>query len=417
MSLPKIAVYMARGLEGGGVTNYVRHLKAYYDHLGGVCDVYCPGFTRGRPKTSSDLSPTVLDEDLFKRFHSVLAPYDAVFVMGTPHKNMPEWYVDSYIEQLAKSQKRIVFYVFDHHHASYNTFARYGEMLQLADVFLTYCTDYCKSGILNHLQKKKLAVRGQHKKFYNFFHNELLEDITTVDNRAKKVIQLTRSTLWKKPGILINSHEELSKKGWVVELLGLERSIAAATFFNMYGDKNFYRSGSFKPEECKPDPEYQHSIFSKLPPESQDPNNIYLFGPYRYFDGMKRVSESAFSCHPVAFSTNGANLGGCAEFVFLESCLLSVPIAQKFTLDQVHLPYSSESLSSLDCILSFSDDNAKYGDGTTGPKIIDAAALVDKMDAVHSSSYLQTRKDLLDLMHNVYSSKVLVPKLLSDVGL
>lgn len=415
--LPKLAVYMPRGLEGGGVTNYVRQLKGYYDTVGGVCDVYSPEFTHGRPKTSVDLTPYIFDESTFPTFYRILQPYDAVLVMGTAHKKSPEWYQSSYIEQLAKAKKRIILYVFDHHYVAYKTYARYGELLKLADVFLTYSKADCIAGVIHHLRKHKLEVGGEHKVFYNFSHNELLADYINTDQRARKIIHLTRSTLWKRPGLLANSHEEFATRDWIVEIMGMERSINTATFFRKYGHKNFFKLKRYDPRQCIPDPEYQYNVFKFLSPQVQRPNTIYMFGPYRYYDGMNRVAQSSFSFHPITFAHNQADFGTCAEFIFLESCLLAVPIAQKWMLDRVCLPYTSTPLSSLDFILQFSDDNAKYDFEGLGPRIIDADGLIDSMDKIYRGSYKKTRAKLIDFMEYAYGSRVLVPKLLADIGL
>lgn len=408
---------MARGLEGGGPTNYVRHLKAYYDEMGGVCDVYSPGFTKGRPRTSTDVMPYLFNEHLFKDFYRILHPYDVVFMIGTPHKCMPSWYVDDYIEQLAKSRKRIILWCFDHHYSSYVTNARFGEILKLADVFLTYNIDYCPSGILHFIAKHKLEIAGEHKKFYNFLHDNLLEDYTDTAKRAKKIIHLTRSTLWKRPGLLANSHEVFAERDWIVEILGLERSINTATFFRKYGHKKFFKNSQYNPTYGDPNPEFQYNVFKFLSPAVQRPDTIYMFGVYRYFDGMNRVAQSAFSFHPILFKHNGSDLGDCTEFVFLESCLLSVPIAQTYTLDRVHLPYTNTPLSDLDFIVQFSDDNAKYDFEGLGPRIIDDTGLVDRMDEIQRGSYGKTRKKLIDMMKCHYSARNLVPKLLADIGL
>jgi hypothetical protein len=415
--LPKLAIYMARGLEGGGVTNYVRHLKGYYDSIGGVCDIYSPEFTNGRPKTSVDLMPYLFDEASFPVFYRMLAPYDAVLVMGTAHKKMPEWYVSNYVEQLAKSRKRIILYVFDHHYVAYKTYARYGEMLQLADVFLSYSKKDCVAGVIHNIRKHKHTVAGEHKTFYNFFHNELLSDFTNTAKREKKIIHLTRSTLWKRPGLLANSHEEFAERDWIVEIMGMERSINTATFFRKYGHKQFFKLKRYNPRDCVPDPEYQYSVFKFLAPTVQRPDTIYMFGPYRYYDGMNRVAQSAFSFHPITFEHNQADFGGCAEFIFLESCLLAVPIAQQWALDRICLPYTQTPLATLDFILPFSDDNAKYDFEGLGPRIIDVEGLIDRMDSIYRGSYKKTRENLIDFMENVYSARVLVPKLLEDIGL
>lgn len=415
--LPKIAVFMARGLEGGGVTNYVRHLKAYYDSKGAVCDVYSPTFTKGRPLTSTDVMPFLFTEETFKDFYKMLYPYDAVFVMGSVHKKMPKWYIDSYIEQLSKSRKKIILYNFDHHYASYCTCARYGELLAISDSFLTYSTEDCVSGIVRYLKRKKLVAPKNHINLYNFFHNDLLSDYTKIDDRAKKIIHLTRSSLWKRPGLLANSHESFAERDWIVEILGMERSINTATFFRKYGHKKFFRMKGYSPKECNPNPDKQYEIFKFLSPNVQRPDTIYLFGPYRYFDGMNRVAQSAFSFHPITFAHNGADLGDCAEFIFLESCLLSVPIAQKYTLDRVHLPYTSTPLSDMEFIVQMEDDNAKYDGEGLGPRIIDIEGLIDRMEEIHKGSYKKTRTQLVEFMNDVYSSNVLVPKLLASVGL
>jgi hypothetical protein len=417
-NLPKIAVLMSRGIEGGGVSNYVRHLKAYYDSKSAICDIYSPSFTKGRPLTSIDLFPYIFEEDSFKDFYRMLYPYDAVFVMGGVHKKMPDWYVNSYIEQLKKSKKPIILYNFDHHYVAYSTNARYGELLDIADSFLSYSTSECMSGIIRYMRRNNFIPPKNHRNLYNFFHNDLLKDYVKIDSRVKKIIHLTRSNLWKRPGLLANSHEEFADRGWVVEILGLERSINTATFFRKYGHKNFFRMKGFEPKACYPNPEKQYNIFKFLAPNIQKPDTIYLFGPYQYFDGMNRVAQSAFSFHPVTFEHNGADLGDCAEFIFLESCLLSVPIAQKYTLDRVKLPYTSTPLSDMEFIVQMEDDNAKYDGAGLGPRIIDVNKLIDRMEEIHSdSNYKKTRKQLVDFMNDVYSSEVLVPKLLSDVGL
>jgi hypothetical protein len=273
------------------------------------------------------------------------------------------------------------------------------------------------SGIVRHLEKHKIDIAGTHLTFYNFFHNELLGDYTKFDKRAKKIVHLTRSTLWKRPGLLANSHEDFAARDWIVEILGMERSINTATFFRKYGHKNFFNIKGYDSRNCYPNPEDQYNVFKFLAPNIQRPDTIYLFGPYRYFDGMNRVAQSAFSFHPVTFEHNKSDLGGCAEFIFLESCLLSVPVAQTWMLDRVCHPYTSTPLSSNDFIVQMSDDNAKYDGTGLGPRIIDVDRLIDRMDEIQEKSYKKTRKKLVEFMDQVYSAKVLVPKLMQDVGL
>lgn len=414
MTLPKIAVLMLRGVEGCGVTTYVRQLKAYFDDQpDGLCDVYAPRVKIGRGGTSPDLRVNYFDQDdLAGLVDKLNLDYDAAFIQSVPaiKQDKKNWLRDLYITQVMDKLKiKKILLNLDHHDMSFSRNAFFPEAISLSDKVVCYSLKETPRGFIKYM--KKAGVSPNLVQLYNFYHIPRISHLINTDRPAtKKIIHAARAPYWKRASLLLNMGIRLGKAGYVCEIMGFERSRPAAHQLAVYAHMPFHT----EPEQSQPamsmKPAQLTEIFNALPPQSQNPSEFYIWGPYEHDPGLKRISECAFAMHPRTFEHNVLCYGNNHEFQGLEAGLLSVPVFHRHFLETVGLPTDpSFKLKNFDFLLEIDDDNTRWEATTGGPQVTNFSSLLDKMETIWYTKYSETRAQLIEFFTKYYASEAIVP--------
>lgn len=415
MVLPKIAVLMLRGVEGCGVTTYVRQLKAYYDDQPrAVCDVYSPQTKIGRGGTSPDLTVNFFNQDdLAGLVDKLNSDYDAAFIQSVPAltpTSKKNWLRDLYITQIMDKLKiKKILLNLDHHDMSLRRNAYFTEAISLSDKVVCYSLKDTPRGFIRYM--KKAGLNPEIVQLHNFMHIPRITHLINTERPAvKKIIHAARAPYWKRASLLLNMGLRLGERGYVCEIMGFERSRPAAHQLEVYKDLPFHTL----PEQSSPamsmKPAALTEIFKSLPPELQDSSEFYIWGPYEHDPGLERIAQCGFAMHPRTFEHNSLDYGQAHEFQGLEAGLLSVPIFHRHFLETVGLPTDpATKLNNFDFLLEIDDDNRRWEATTGGPQVTNFEKLLDKMERVWYTKYSETRTQLIEFFTQHYSSDVIVP--------
>jgi len=423
MKLPRIAILMLRGMEGCGVTNYCRHLKAYCDSVSSPCEIFVLNDKKiGRADTSTDLQITKFNFDEKQSIvNRINSDFDLSLIFSVPAKSSSETVKALYVEEILAKLKSPKWMVnLDHHFLSFSRNADYKNAIETCDGVLCYSLNKTGSGFVGWLDKNN--VKTQVKAIDNFFHVPFLNNLISLERepRKKRIIYAGRAVAWKRGSISLNLHKPLARKGFISEMIGFERSIAGFTQLNNYeGKLTWFTTDKFYkpvkgPSAFSSSP-INTQLFRLLEMEDQDPNLMYVIGSYDYNEGMKRVANSGFAIHPRSFEHNKLCYGNNFEFQGLEAALLSVPIFHRHFLDNVFLPGTNTSLTASGILLSVDDDNTHLKLG--GPQVLDVENFSDDLDQIWSSKrkYHQMRESVVDMVNTYYASSVVVPKLIATL--
>ena len=414
---------MLRGMEGCGVTNYCRHLKAYYDSISVPCEIFVLNDKKiGREDTSTDLQITKFNfDDRQSIVNRINSNFDLSLVFSVPAKSSSEVVKTTYVEEILEKLKSPKWMVnLDHHFLSFSRNADYKNAIEACDGVLCYSLNKTKAGFIEWLEKNN--VKTQIKTLDNFFHVPFLNNLISLERepRKKRIIYAGRAVAWKRGSISLNLHEPLARRGFISEMIGFERSIAGFTQLNNYeGKLKWFTTDKFYkpvkgPSAFSSSP-INTQLFRFLEGEGQDPNLMYVIGSYDYNEGMKRVADSGFAIHPRSFEHNKLCYGNNFEFQGLEAALLSVPIFHRHFLDNVFLPGTGTSLTASGILLGVDDDNTHLKQG--GPQVLNVEEFSDLLDEIweSKSKYKEMREKSVDMVNTYYASQVVVPKILNSI--
>lgn len=411
---------MLRGVEGCGVTTYVRQLKAYFDDNNGVCDVYAPQIKIGRGGTSPDLPVKLFTQNEIESLTVNLnQDYDAIFIQSVPavKSSTKDWLKDRYIPDILEkinSPKKILLNL-DHHDMSFRRNAYFKEAISLSDKVVCYSLNETPRGFIRYM--KKIGVNPDVVQLYNFYHIPRIAHLISTNRPVKKkIIHAARAPYWKRASLLFNTAERFSEQGYICEIMGFERSAPATHQLRVYDHLPYHTL----PEQSQPaaavKPAKLTEIFEQLPLEKQSPEEVYAWGPYEHDPGLKRISECAFAMHPRTFENNSLDYGNNHEFQGFEAGLLSVPVFHRHFLETVGLPSDpSYKLKNFDFLLEIDDDNAKWEYSSGGPQVTNFPALLDKMEDIYYNRYSEVRKNLIEFFTEHYSSDSIVPSQLEEI--
>lgn len=420
MSLPKVAILLLRGLEGSGVTNYSRHMQAYYDSEGGTCDIFVLNASRriGRPDTSGDIRVNYFTwADRQSVVSSLNANYDVILVFSVPDVKQSDEIKNNYVSEiLDKISKRKVMVNHDHHAHTFKRNAGFAEAINSCDLVMAHALDKTSSGFITWMEKNKCAGKPM-EKIDIFFHIPFIQHLINYDqkNRKKRVIHASRAVAWKRASLVLHMQKLLAQKGFITELIGFERSLAGFTQINNYKDSlDFFTTNQFvkpvKSWSAFSKAELNTQLMDYLDTIVQDPEKIYILGSYDYRRGLRRVAESAFASQPRTFEHNKLSYGNTfIEYQGIEAALLSVPFFHRHFLDNVTVPGTTTPLSSTGIFLSIDDDAAPLGKG--GPKVLNPEKFVDQLESIWSSptEYAKYRKNSTEFMQKYFGSDRVKP--------
>lgn len=423
MNLPKTAILLLRGVEGCGVTNYCRHLKAYYDSVSSPCEIFVLNDKKiGRADTSKDINVNnFYFSDRKEIVEKINSNFDLILVFSVPAKSFSEEIKENYVSEILEKLKSPKWMVnLDHHALSFSRNAKYKEAIEACDGVLCYSLKETKSGFIGWLRKNSVSTTI--KNIDNFFHVPFLNHLISLERgeRKKRIIYAGRAVAWKRGSLSLNLHKPLAKRGFISEMIGFERSIAGFTQLDNYNGKlDWFTTDKFVkpvkgPSAFSSSP-INTELFKFLDQNGQDPSLMYVLGSYDYKEGMKRVANSGFAIHPRSFEHNKLCYGNNFEFQGLEAALLSVPIFHRHFLDNVYLPDTKTSLTNSGILLSIDDDNTHLKEG--GPQVINVKEFSDNLNEIWESElkYKEMREKSVDMVNTYYASQVVVPKILNRI--
>lgn len=427
MNLPKIAILLLRGLEGCGVTSYTRHLQSFFHENNAVCDVFVlnPEKKIGRPDTSQDVKFTKFNfADAQEIALNINSGYDGALIFSVPSTAIREEIANNYVDRILNEIKiKKIFVNHDHSHHSFRRNADYVNAINSCDKLLCHSLEKTKYGFINWLETKNLNKEVE--KLDVFFHTPIIEHLINFDksNRAKRIICAGRAASWKRTELAFRLHEFSRDKDFITEVIGYERSLNAFKKLNAFSELHDFwlegpplwegdKYGHPRPSAA-PSARRNEKIFEYLDRTGQSPNLIYSIGPYTYFSGLSRVSNSAYAIHARTFEHNGLDYGNNMEYQTLECCLLSIPIAHRHFLETVTIPETQIPLKATGNFVSIDDDNTT---NVMGPKIIDPDLLVDRLEDIWHNSYSEMREANVNFIREHYSTYAMVPTMLQRCG-
>lgn len=424
MTLPKIAILLLRGLEGCGVSNYSRHMKGYYDSVGGVCDIFALQTKIGRADTSSDMSVTFFKyserDEIVNKLNS---EYDSVLVFSVPDTSESAEVVGGYVaEILDKISCQKVMVNHDHHAHTFKRNADFKNAIESCDKVMAHSLNKTNSGFIQWMEKYEVAALPM-EKIDIFFHIPFISHLIDYEKGSKKkrVIHASRAVAWKRASLILSLQKLLAEKGFVSEMIGFERSIAGYTQLRNYeGVLDWFTTTNFIKPIIKPS-QFSNSklntqLMNWLDEVGQDPKYMYILGSYEYHAGLKRISESAFATQPRTFEHNGLCYGNTfIEYQGIEAALLSVPIYHRHFLSNVTIPGTSTLLSETDTFIGIDDDAHSMAKG--GPKVLKPEAFVDQLESIwqDGAKYASYRKKSTEFMMKYFSSTSIVPNLMEKI--
>lgn len=421
-NLPKVAILMLRGLEGCGVTNYARHMQAFFHQEDSVCDIFAlMKITKshiGRPDTSKDIDFISFIYEERAEIVDRLNEYDLVLLFSVPPKSAYEavqTYVEDILEQISKP---LIFINHDHHLISFSRNMRYKDAIEACDKVLCHSLQDTSKGFVTWV--KKHDVKAKLEKLPIFYHVPLLEDYITFtkDGREKTAIQPGRYSSWKRTTLYLDLHQYLRKKDFYTVAIGLERSPGMAEKFEFYKDLGWdFWTGElpdgtkFKRPSDGALARKNKKLLDWLAQGNKDVSKFYSIGPYGYYDGMETIKSSAFAFHCRSFERSDLDYGNNPEFQTLECALLSIPVIHRHFAETVTLPDTDIRLIDRDEFLIIDDGGLKP---VSGQECINGDELVEKMDSIWNDSelYEKQRQAAVDLVHDHYSTDIIIPKLI-----
>ena len=424
MKLPKVAILLLRGLEGCGVSNYSRHMKGYYDSVGGVCDIFALQTKVGRADTSSDMQVNFFKYADREGVVSIInRDYDVVLVFSVPDTSEPDDITSTYVEEIiCKIDKKKVMVNHDHHAHTFKRNSDYKNAIEACDKVMAHSLNSTNSGFIKWMDKNEVRQMPQ-EKIDIFFHVPFIKDQINYerDTRKKRVIHASRAVAWKRGSLVLNLQPLLAKKGFITEMIGFERSLAGYTQILNYQDKlNWFTTTDFvkpiKGPSAFSSSKINTQLMDWLDEVGQDPKYMYVLGSYEYGRGLKRVAESAFATQPRTFEHNGLCYGNTfIEYQGIEAALLSVPIYHRHFLENVTVPGTNTYLSQTDTFLQIDDDARAMAKG--GPQVLEPQRFVDLLDEVweDDKKYCEYRKKSTEFMLKYFSSESIVPTLMEKI--
>ena len=422
--LPKVAILLLRGLEGCGVSNYSRHMKGYYDSVGGVCDIFALQTKVGRSDTSSDMDVKFFKyEDKQEVVDKVNSGYDVVLIFSVPDTSEPDAVTNGYVSEIIeKIDRKKVMVNHDHHAHTFKRNADFKNAIESCDKVMAHSLNKTNSGFIEWMEKQN-AIIPPMEKIDIFFHVPFIQHLINFekDTRKKRVIHASRAVAWKRGSLILNLQKLLADKGFIAEMIGFERSIAGYTQLKNYeGVLDWFKSTDFIKPIKGPSPFSNSKINSQLmdwlDEVGQDPQFMYVIGSYDYHRGLKRIAESAFATQPRTFEYNKLCYGNTfIEYQGIEAALLSVPIYHRHFLDNVTIPNTNTLLSQTDTFISIDDDGRALAKG--GPQVLEPEKFVDLLEEIweDDDKYTEYRKKSSDFMMKYFSSASIVPNLMEKI--
>jgi len=426
MTLPSTAILMLRGLEGCGVTNYARHMQAFFHQEESTCDIFALAHITkskiGRPDTSKDIEHVRFKYEQRAEIVERLNQYDLVLLFSTPPKSaFPE--VETYVEDILNQiTKPLVFINHDHNIQSFRRNLRYKDAIEACDKMFCHSLLEKKKGFVTWAKNNE--VDATFKKLPIFYHIPLLEDYITLtkEGRDKTALQAGRYSSWKRTTLFLNLHPYLKAKGFYTIGIGLERSPGYVEWSEKLTASGLeFWVGTlpdgtpFNRVSAGAQSHRNTKLLDWLWEGNKEVDKIYSVGPYEYYAGMRETQRSAFAFHCRSFETSDLDYGNNPEFQTLECMLLSVPVAHRHFLQTVTLPGEDTTLAKTGVFLTISDDGGP-ANKQVGHKCINGSELVEEMENIWNDDalYEKHRKAAVDLVHNYYSTDKIIPNFIQE---
>lgn len=401
------------------MTSYARHMKAYFDSKDVLCEVIVLKAKKkiGRPKTSGDMVVTEFtfdqSEELVERLNR---DFDLVQIHSVPPKNIGEGIAEAYVERIIEPiTTRKVFINHDHASASFSRNADYIRAIEACDKTLVHSLEPARRGFVSWAEKRD--VKANLDKLDIFFHVPMVEELINYSkkDRFKRVICAGRAASWKRTELTFRLFPLIKEYGFITEVIGFERSLAAFETLNAY--EAVYPFWHGKKEECgietksasaSSDPIFNDSLFEWFDRTGQSTEMIYSTGAFVHRTGMKRISQSAYAVHGRTFESNGLDYGNNPEFQTLECMLFAVPVVHRHFLSTAVLPGTNTNLIDTGAFLTIDDDGVR-GPDKMGPQLVGGPELAQQMEDIWNDGYEEARRASVSLVKEYYSTEKLIP--------
>lgn len=289
----KIALLLARGLEGCGVTKSAVEFKELFP---GVVDIFATNDKKWPRRDSMKWEATEFkcgdDEEAKKIAFKIHSEYDILIIYSVPSKSHSDECKKNFlkmIKAIKKPHKAIV----QHDHSIHSIIrnANLKETIQMCDhVFM-----HSLKGDFNKWMDKNEIFHVERHEFGPGFHydNHRKKFWKPIEQQNKNIVRwLGRTAFWKGPTLMIDFHEwHLRDAGYITILEGLEASIQwPGIVYRNHKDKtdrrdvvNFFRQ------------EKEHPTTQTFGYGTERYNiGAYLYPPFEHDDAMERLSLSAF---------------------------------------------------------------------------------------------------------------------------
>jgi len=399
----KISIFFGRGIEGAGVTRYVIELEQALIKQGHVVSVYDLEdrvFLRAglQALTSTPVTP----EELLT-FHEKINQTDVLFVASVPSTKHLEESKKNFMIFLENVKVPKVLVQLDHKIESMRRNANWHETCELCDKILTHGSD---TPFYRDLILKK--GKEQLKKFIQailiYSPEKLAKFRVPFAEKTRRVLYLGRFATWKDPGRLqlFLTHTNNQENKFLIEMLGVERSISFAQFI-YYTDYEKRIRNELVQWKWKLNAEYEAMV-----PPSLD--YIRCWGVYEYNEGMKYAASSLFLAsfyHHRKVETFADTI----ENAMLEMmCSGSVPI-----FDPTWAHYSHPWRDGKRDPKSFAEQNMfalfLNKDGSNTEEIADEMIRLSQSEKI----YTKTSENAYQLAREISDPTWIVPKLLNEI--
>lgn len=318
--LSKVAILLARGVEGCGVTRYALEEQKWYNNNGIQCDIFASLDKKwGRKKAQENNIIEFNNSEIISLRDKLNKEYDIVYYQSLPSKKgHSEEYQKLFYEHLVcgVTKPLKISHQNDHKLQSLSRNSMIWETMGQMDASFTHS--------LTSPFAKKMKEMNPHvplmKMGLGFDFDELIKYWKPIESQVPRISYFGRFAGFKDPKRIIDMQPLLQKYGIIGEMKGIERSIGSLDLF--YNDLND-RQNSYKTNivEVKP-----NTIVK------QTTDKVWIYGPYNRLEGVEDLSNSMFGAD--FYNLDAEAYGDNMEFAMCEIIAAGViPVFDKHWAD------------------------------------------------------------------------------------
>lgn len=285
----RVAIILARGYEGCGVTTNAIQMSQFLD-----ATVYHTTDKKWPREKHHDFKSNGWKcgnlQETLQLAETINKNFDLVILFSIPSLAHPKDCQDNFLEFLKAITIQKSLMNVDHKIQSIKRNANLIETCNLVDVIMTHSLRNAFSTFMKEQEVSTPLVKMQVGYDYDKCRKEFWKPIEE-QSKLPTIRWIGRSTAWKGPQLLIDFHEEqMLNEGFITILEGLEASIG-------YKDIIYRKDGTrrnvqsfFRPETEYGDIKFNPAYYGK---EALN-KGAYLYPPYNHDECMERMSLSMF---------------------------------------------------------------------------------------------------------------------------